>query len=453
MYSISKSSVSDLFCYHCPEPENHSQISIDINLSKSLENLGLSIEQQKKYPEFIEMIKENELVDYMEGINWKIDHEDWEGSRMSFASKDSDEPLLFIDGKSTLWSAAKEKLFGDKPLSWKLSTSKYRIDSSGIRSQSMSEWSTLTPCGKLKNHDGNFYLDVMTTTEGLNHNWVRLIDDKGEVISAGLCGEIYSVAMLRDSVGKLNSPDHREFFKPNTHRSTRIRIDKETYETIKANKIETDQKTHNLFFSLMTRNCSKYTCEVASNAGLDLENSEFPSQLATRKILNAINFNPPTWMLRLFERVTSIFRHTLATGFAFIMGAWYQNPDVKELEDKYGHEWKVKPRKPFRSLKSFFDGTNSLMASSMKVAEWQNFVENYRLKRKAFLQTHKEELVVKEYFKVKDFENNWEKLEKEVMHEMPPKLDSGYLYLNHSHFIPTNDLEKKIADLTKNLSN
>lgn len=432
--------------------ENLDQFEVKIasKLSQRLENLGLTAEQQQRYPELMKMIEVNDLVDYMEGANWKIDQENWEGIKLSFASEEHDEPVLFVDGEAMPWSEAKVKIFGenlDASTSWKINSKEWRFDSNGISHTSMSKWVELTPCGKLPEHDGNYYLDIMSTTEGLNHNWVRLINSDGEVISAGLCGEIYSTAMMRNSIGKLNSPDHREFFKPETHRTTRILIDAKTYESIKSGKIETDQKNHNRFFSLMTRNCSKYACEVAAVAGCDLDNSEYPSQLFLRKLLHRVNIHLPKTLLKVIQKITSIPRIILGTGLAFAMGAWYQNANVKKKEKKYGHLWKVQPRKPFRSISSFFNGTNSVMASSMKVGEWQEFVKQYREKRLNVLHKQKEDAALSKLLEDPEFQAKWAVLECHVAYEMPPELESSYLFINDPKYIPTKDVEDRIQAL------
>lgn len=425
-------------------------VEIAPELSQRLEKLSLTAEQQTRYPELMKMIEVNELVDYMEGVNWKIENDHWEGQHLSFASEGCSEPILFLNGQPKPWSAARDEIFGadlNASTSWKL-PKEWRFDSNGITHHQVADWEQLTPCGKLRGHDGCFYLDIMSTTEGLNHNWIRLVDDKGEVISAGLCGEIYSWAMMRSSVGKLNSPDHREFFKPNTHRTTRILIDADTFQSIKSRKIETDQKTHNLFFSLLTRNCSRYACEVAAEAGLHLDNSEFASQLVVRNLLQKINLRPPTKVLEIIQKITLIVRAIFATGLAFVMGAWYQNPDVSGLEKSYSHLWTVQPRKPFRSLRSFINGTNSFMASSMKVGAWQEFVANYRSVRKKYVECRKVELGRTEYFQDPEFQTKWLELERQAAYGMPPRLDNTHLFLNDMDNISTEDLEDHIGRLT-----
>jgi hypothetical protein len=428
---------------------NPFNVAIDPALSARLEVLGLSLAEQREHPELMKMIQANDLADYLEGVNYKITNEGWEGTLLSFHSDAHDEPVLFIGGQPTQWSEAKTQLFGadiNASTTWKLPEA-WRLDSNGISPYSMANWETLTPCGRLLNHDGNFYLDIMSTTEGLNHNWVRLVNSNGEVISAGLCGEIYSVAMFRNSVGKLNSPDHREFFKPQTHRATRISITQETYENLKVNKLEVDQRTHNLFFSLMTRNCSKYACEVAQESGLNLDNAEFPSQLGARVLLNRVSITPPVCLLRVVQKVTGFFRSMAGMGFACVMGAWYQNPDVRELEDRYYDQWRIKPRKPFRSFRAFFDGTSSKMASSMKVGEWQEFVQAYRARRVEFLNEQRATHQNQAYFNTAEFQTAWNALAFNVSYEMPPELGRGHLFLNDARNISTADVHERITAL------
>lgn len=414
-------------------------------LSQRLEKLGLTVEQQQSYPDLMKMIEVNQLVDSIEGVNWKIENEHWEGPTLSFAAEGYDEPVLFVNGAPKPWNAARKEIFGtdlDASTLWRLPR-EWRFDSQGITHYPASDWEKLTPCGKLLGHDGNFYLDIMSTTEGLNHNWIRLVDDKGEVISAGLGGKLSTVGMMRSSIGRLKSPDHLEFVRPNTHRKTRILIDADTFHSIKSRKIERDQEEHNLFFNLYSRNCSKYTCEVAAEAGLHLDNSEFPSQIIGRELFHRINLYPPKIVLEIMQKITHLVQTVLAAGFAFVVGAWYQNPDVKELKKSYSHLWKVQPNQPF-SVGSLINGTTTRIASSMKVGAWQDFVEDYRSLRKAYLEGRRRELMQLGYFEDPKFQIEWIELERQAAYGMPPRLESNHLFLNDPNQISTDDLEDLI---------
>ena len=228
----------------------------------------------------------------------------------------------------------------------------------------------------------------MSTTQGLNHCWLRIVNDKGKIISAGMCGDINKIAMSRGLVGRINSPDHREF-SSEPKRQTRILIKKEEYKVLK-NKIENDQKTHNFYFNLLTRNCSTYVCEVIQTIGLEVNNKEFLSQLVLRAFFKRIKINPPETILKVLSPIFYISQMTLGTISSFLMGAWYQNADVKILEKDYSSQWLEKPKKPFRSWKSFVNGNNSKMPSSFKVADWQEYVERHRSTRLKHLKNEKE---------------------------------------------------------------
>lgn len=398
-----------------------------------LQELGLTSNAQTRYPDLIDFLNANQLKDYMEGAGLK------------FGVADNGEPLLPVNGQMTKWSQARAEIFGDAdikksmelPLSW-------RFDSSGLQKISVCEWSELKPCKKEEAHPGEYFVDIMTTTQGLNHSWIRLVNDDGEIISVGLCGQIHSLALFRGSVGRLNSPDHREFM-PEEHRRTRILIDKKQYESLK-NKIETDQRTHNHYFNLLSRNCGAYALEVVSTIGLIINNKEYPTQIGIRSLCQRVKVNPHECAIKVVSAILGLVRPLFGTLGTIAMGAWYQDGDVKQLEKQYGSTWTKKPNKPFRSVKSFFDGTNSQMLSTFKVADWQNFVQRYRKERLEFLQL-KLENIDKTLRKTEEFEKEWQVLQHRVAFEMPPGISDSHLFIHQVKHIETDDLTRRMDDL------
>src|SRR5262249_42573330 len=154
-----------------------------------------------------------------------------------------------------------ENLFSKKlPLSW-------RFDANGFTHISRSEWKKTEVDGKVKHelvhiaktdpHPGKYYVDIMRRADGLNHFWIRLEDQEGKIYSVGFSGKIYTNGALRGSVGRISSPDHREFL-AEEHRKTRIRISEKEFNKLKR-KIENQQNKHKLYFNLLTRNCSTWT--------------------------------------------------------------------------------------------------------------------------------------------------------------------------------------------------
>ena len=399
----------------------------------TLEKLGLSSNAQAYYPDLIDFLKANTLIDYMQGAGLK------------FGTANNGEPLLPVNGTMMKWGQARKEIFGDAdikksmelPLNW-------RFDASGLQKISVCEWTKLEPCRKEDPHPGEFFVDLMTTAQGLNHSWIRLVNEDGNIISVGLCGHIYSAALFRGSVGRLNSPDHREFM-PEEHRRTRILINKKQYEQL-INRIENDQKTHNFYFNLLSRNCGAYALEVLSEIGLIIDNKEFPTQMGIRKLCQGINKTPPECVIKTVSKILGIVRPIFGTLGTIAMGAWYQNGEVKQLEKQYGSQWKKKPNKPFRSVKSYFDGTNSQMLSTFKIADWQNFVERYRIERLEFLQKQKAN-IDKSLVGTKKFDKEWKILEHRVAYEMPPGISESHLFINQVKHIEVEDLPRRVDDL------
>lgn len=466
--------------------------------SKQLENLGLSVENQRRYPDLVKMIRENELADYMEGANWKVEHGGWaaeygegegkrfQGTPMRFDSNNNwywGEPVIPVNGKPMPWSEARKKIFGKvvtpagwdnhqeaimskneknphleldvlRP-SWKL-PKEWRFDSQGISNICTYDWDNheFEPCGTEANHDGKYYYDFMSYKDGLNHCWVRLVDKDGKVYSAGLSGKINTYGMLRGSVGRINGPDHREFFKPINHRQTRICISEKDFLTLK-NGIEEEQATKNLYFNLLTRNCAKWACEITSRLGLHINNSEFPTQLIMRNFFKRFKIRPNETLVIVMNKVSYVGRLIRGTIASFFMGAWYQNPNVAVLEREHGHKWKNKPVKPFRSFISLFDGSSGRMSSSsFKIAEWQEYVELYRKTRLDYLNTRLMELIESdaELCQTENFQEAWNDLVHRVEFEMPYGISDTHLFMKELQPISTEDLGAEVLALKVNVA-
>lgn len=388
-----------------------------VDFSEPLADLGVNALSQALHPDFVEFVEANLLTDYMPGAG------------LHFKMTGNHEPMIPLNGKMTPWSDARREIFGGKLIKEMILPIDWRFDSEGITHKSVSKWVHLEPCGKEANHDGKSYVEVMSTKDGLNHCWIRIIDSKGRVYSAGLCGIIRSFGFCRGDKGKINSPDHREFL-PNK-RITRILIIEDEFKKLK-NKIETDQNTKNLYFNLLTRNCSAWVCEVLKEININVDNREFPSQILLRKVFHKLKVNPPEKLLKVIGAIALIARMILGTILAVLGGAWYEDSKVEKLEKKYGRKWKTKPKKPFRSILSFFNGTNCIMSSSFKLAAWQEHIEASRKVHLEEIQKNKKE-ILEEFFKYERFKkirrkDAWKELKNKIAFSKPT--DEGHLYIS-----------------------
>ncbi len=402
-----------------------------------LEDLGLTRSMQVLYPDLVEMMRENDLPGFMKTA----------GLRIGRSKKG--QPLFPMESGMMKWERAREQIFGHAPSGDRV-LQNWRLISSGLQNVGMGSWQELTPCRYEEPHLGHYYVDLMSTTAGLNHCWVRLVDEQGRMASAGLCGKIYRRGLFRGSIASINSPDYREF-SPEPHRQTRIEITQSDYLALKE-KIENDQKDRNVYFNLLTRNCTAYACEVLSTIGLQIKNREYPTQIGIRKLLTISGLEPPEFLVKVMSSLASCFRPILGAAIAIFMGAWYEDPEVAELEVQYASHWPKKPNKPFRSWRSFFDGTNGQMVSSFKVVDWQYFVDHYRKKRLEFLQSQKEQIdsQIRSHSR---FSAEWEALEHRIRYEMPPGLTDSHLFLHQLKKTPTGDVSARIGDLIDRLRN
>lgn len=295
------------------------------------------------------------------------------------------EPQLLVEGRMLSWTQAKSLIFGNDysgtlklPIGWK-------YNANGVVKKDLIQWDQLETEWQDTSEDrmnGQHYIEVASISKDWRHCWIRLIDDKGGVISVGFVGKIYHWLPFRAAKGKLMSPDPYEF-KDAPKMTTRIAVSAERYNKIKE-RIESDQKNKNLYFNQITRNCSTYVCELLNEIGIKIDNREFPTQAIGRTILRVCNIKMPECILAAFNAVAMVFRALLSPIYLLgmlILGASYTNKDIKEIERDFENKWPVKPRKLFQSSQSLFDCSNFWFSATWRLREWQRTIAAYRISR------------------------------------------------------------------------
>lgn len=304
------------------------------------------------------------------------------------------EPMIMKNGILTKWSEVKEcfiKLSNDgraarnpnppmlMPYDWQ-----YTMD--GIIERNAIKWSELKPFDKdrVDPRPGHYFVELMSKARSRinpfsRHCYLRLIDDVGNVISVGFCSRTPSCFPFRAQKAKLISPDPYEMLSGKMFCS-RILIDKARYDHLKA-RVELDQRTQNLYFSMVTRNCSIYCCDLLNEIGVKIYNMEFPDQALRRNISYRCGCKPPKCVSIAIEWVAKFFRLLLSpiTNLVMlILGASYKDADIIETERLHKLEWFKQPKKPFESCKALIDGTNFSFGTVWKVTAWQKKLEKYR---------------------------------------------------------------------------
>lgn len=415
---------------------NHKKIQAKSSkIDKSLQSIGFNSTLQHKYPDAVEFLQSSGVGGFLKQVKLQL-------------SVQNGELMIPVEGSAMSWSKLKQRFEQDSSWNGKNIPTSWRFDSWGLQPISAGEWTQLTPTSKEPAHPGKWYFDFMTTTKGLNHSWIRLVDEEGNVFSVGMSGTIHPFAMFRGSVAKIYSPDYCDFW-PEPSRQTRVAISEEEFNKAMT-KLHQDQQDHNLYFNLLSRNCSVYASEVSAEVGVEIDNLEFVSQAFHRSLFERVKLSLPKPVLAVASAVYYVARAILGTMFNFfVMGAWYQDKEVGELEGKYKHRWKKQPRKPFRSIQSFFDGTNYKMRSTFMIAEWQNFVIRHRQKRLEKLDKLKDEAM--KDIKPSDlekFEKEWSELRHQIEFEKPPKLKPGEtIFIGNAQKIKTSDLKHRVDEI------
>lgn len=290
---------------------------------------------------------------------------------------------FMLEGKLTKSDEVIKRLFKDGPVLATLPHG-FKYNEQGIVEKNQIKWTLLEPDWKDKTPViGKCFLEVVTLNKGFigisRHCWIRLIDANGGVISVGFCGKVLKWLPFRAQKGKLASPDPGEFDTEGTKRVTRFMIDQDAYDHVKA-RVESDQKNKNLYFNMITRNCSVYVTELLKSIGINIENKEYPTQAAARGIFKKLNITPSPCVQKAMFYIAQVFRFILSPIYhlgILILGACYSDREAKALS-QYKASWPKQPNKPFRNFWSLFDPSDLRFATGWKIAEWQEWVERKR---------------------------------------------------------------------------
>lgn len=300
-----------------------------------------------------------------------------------FHHEDVTENSLLLEGQRVTWEVARKRIFGESPVG-KLPHG-WKYNDRGLVEKNQAKWVLLEPDwdNKVDPRPGKFFHELVSQKKGFlgvsRHCWTRLIDDQGRVISVGMCGKVHWWLPLRSQKGSLFSPDPGEFDRGEKI-VTRTEITQEEYERLKR-EIEEDQENQDLYFNMITRNCSSYASEKMKSIGIRIDNSEYPSQAFSRKIMELFKIQLPGWLIQVFHFIGNVFRVLLSPLYnlgILILGGAYEEKSVVELERVHGEKWRSTHRKPFKNLFSLFDGSNFRFATGWKVTVWQEAIANIR---------------------------------------------------------------------------
>lgn len=333
--------------------------------------IDVATQAKKAHPDFFKFIIENHLESRFAFFNHSVTY-----------TRDG-EPQILLEGQPTRWSDAKMTIFKTAsppslqlPFDWK-------YNGQGIVEKKMITWKQLEPDWKDRAdpRPGHFFVELVSKQSGCmgvsRHCWLRLIDDQSNVISVGFGGKVLKWLPFRAQKGKLMSPDPGEFESGHTH-CTRMLIPKRMYNKLKA-RIENDQKTRNVYFNMITRNCSVYACEILKEI-VNIDNREYPTQALGRLICNKLNIKPPRFVCVIFDYIAQFFRILLSPIYCIgilILGGAYKDRGVADVE-KHSHLWDQQPEKPFSRVWSFFNGSNFRFGTGWKVTKWQREVAQWR---------------------------------------------------------------------------
>jgi hypothetical protein len=388
-----------------PSIERHS-------LSSPPQNLSEEERAKKEFPDFFQFCREN--TSYLRFFEHKPTYK-------------NGEPQILLEGVLTPWKEAKSKIFGDKPPASLKIPHGWKYNANGVVYKNMIHWNKLEPDWKDPTPmPGHFFIELVSVTKGTRHCWIRLIDDQSNVISLGFCGYIYKWLPFRASKGKLVSPDPNEFDKA-PHVCTRIEISSEQYQSI-INKAETDQKNKNVFFNLITRNCSIYACDILKEIGINIRNREYPSQILTRWALSALNIKIPPCVAVGLNYVAAFFRLLLSPIYligVFVLGGTYSNSDIQNIEKENSSKWPTQPRKLFNGWVSLLNNSNFSFGTGWKVREWQKTISEWREKQyqKELSQIERERRTCLHYITAEQEEDFKNRLFK-AKYGFPPKVEA-----------------------------
>jgi hypothetical protein len=336
------------------------------------ENLSEEERAKKEFPDFFQFCREN--TSYLRFFNHKPTYK-------------NGEPQILLEGVLTPWSEAKPKIFGDKPLVSLKIPHGWKYNANGIVHKDMIHWNKLEPDWKdPEPQPGHYFIEIVSKQRGFlglsRHCWVRLIDAESNVISVGFGGKVLKCGTFRSQKGKFVSPDVGEFEDGIEHK-TRIVISKKDHDNIKE-RIEFDQKTKNVYFNMITRNCSMYACALLKEIGITIDNREFPTQALARWFFKKLGVNINLTVLKVINYAAFIFRILLSPFYLILilaLGAGYSDNAILKIEKEHGKDWPEKPVRPFQHFSSLFNCANFNFGTGWKVTEWQQTVQEWREKQ------------------------------------------------------------------------
>lgn len=165
-------------------------------------------------------------------------------------------------------------------------------------------------------------------------------------------------------------------------RRTRIELDEEQYTRV-INRIETDQRTKNLHFNLLTRNCTAYVGEILREIGLKIHVQEYPEQILARVLFNSMGVTIPKRLLQVLHAVGVVIRYALLpvySAFIFLLGAKYTETKIKKITEKHSHEWPRLPRTPLSSTKKTIMCQDINLFTAWKLLDFQTWIRRSRAK-------------------------------------------------------------------------
>jgi len=377
-------------------------------------DIGLDGKLAKKYPGFVDFLKQSDLITKMRHFGHKVHEID-------------EQPAIYYEGNLTRWTDIKALLFDQNQKDLSLPYGYRYIDRTvdqddnelpfGIVKQNLIKWKRLHPSFMDHKMPGKFFVEVVSDSKNFHgHAWIRIIDNKTNVISVGFFRKCHFFRSLATYKGKILQLDPHEFAKTNKT-ITRIEISEKEYHKI-IEKIETDQETGNLGFNYYKRNCAKYTCEVLEVIGIKVDNDEYPSQSVMRWVLESLQISK---ISKVAVSVLFVFVQAIRTLISPIYNIilWTQGINHNDGEyQKFLQEKGIVERNlyPFR----IFSTESFRWSSTFKLRQWQHWVA---IRRKNNLnKAHKD------YLNEKITKNEYGQAKENAKYEKPPSLKTRKLF-------------------------
>ena len=172
------------------------------------------------------------------------------------------------------------------------------------------DWTELVPFS-LERATGNFFVELVTKKEpdAIDmSSWIRLINDKGEIISVGLDQAIFH----NERNVRLASPVYNEFVNTN-ELATRFNITQKQFKALKA-RIELDQKSgikksnDPIYAIFSKKNSLTYTTELLEDIGIEVKNKELFVISWGRKALCFFRIDMPEYVEKIVLAVVHFFK-------------------------------------------------------------------------------------------------------------------------------------------------